>query len=68
MENIISVPVPVSKRFKDDFAAKPASLTCKECGTRVDQKDKCLCRPHLCYKCCECGLDCDACNCSVKLK
>lgn len=39
-------------------------IKCKHCGRQMKQKDKCLCRPHLCFKCCECGFDCDICNCS----
>lgn len=42
---------------------KPTS-TCKKCRGLMDSKEKCLCRPWLCYKCCECGLDCDLCSCS----
>lgn len=42
------------------------SVTCKKCGRQMKQKDKCDCRPWLCYECCECGLDCDLCGCSHK--
>jgi len=40
------------------------TVTCKRCGRQMKQRDKCLCRPYLCFKCCECGFDCDTCNCS----
>jgi glyoxylase-like metal-dependent hydrolase (beta-lactamase superfamily II) len=39
-------------------------LVCKKCGIKMEQKDKCRCRPYLCFKCCQCGLDCDLCSCS----
>lgn len=41
-------------------------LTCKRCHRPIKQEDKCLCRPWLCFHCCECGLDCDLCSCSHK--
>ena len=41
-------------------------LICKKCGSRMEQKDKCRCRPYLCFRCCQCGLDCDLCSCSHK--
>ena len=41
-------------------------VVCKKCHREMEQKDKCQCRPYLCFKCCECGLDCDNCNCSHK--
>lgn len=41
-------------------------LVCKKCHRPVRLEDKCLCQPHLCYRCCECGLDCDTCSCSHK--
>jgi glyoxylase-like metal-dependent hydrolase (beta-lactamase superfamily II) len=40
------------------------AITCKRCGRQMKQKDKCWCRPYLCFNCCECGLDCDLCYCS----
>jgi glyoxylase-like metal-dependent hydrolase (beta-lactamase superfamily II) len=40
------------------------SVVCKKCGRKMEQKDKCFCRPYLCFNCCECGLDCDLCYCS----
>jgi glyoxylase-like metal-dependent hydrolase (beta-lactamase superfamily II) len=48
---------------------KPAvkvTVTCKKCGRQMIQHDKCQCRPYLCFRCCECGMDCDACSCSHK--
>ncbi len=41
-------------------------LKCKKCHKKMGQKDKCKCRPWLCFRCCECGLDCDLCSCSHK--
>jgi glyoxylase-like metal-dependent hydrolase (beta-lactamase superfamily II) len=60
--------VPVKKEDKKE-KAKDANLvliTCKRCGKQMMQKDKCQCRPWLCFECCECGLDCDNCSCSHK--
>jgi glyoxylase-like metal-dependent hydrolase (beta-lactamase superfamily II) len=39
-------------------------MKCKKCGRLLNKKNKCLCRTWLCFKCCECGLDCDLCACS----
>jgi len=41
-------------------------VVCKKCGMEMRQKDKCRCRPYICFRCCECGLDCDLCGCSHK--
>ncbi len=48
---------------KDNLAI---SVTCKKCGKKMRQRDKCLCRPYLCIHCCECGFDCPVCGCSHK--
>jgi glyoxylase-like metal-dependent hydrolase (beta-lactamase superfamily II) len=40
------------------------TVICKNCGAEMKQREKCQCRPYLCYRCCECGLDCMACSCS----
>ena len=40
---------------------------CKKCHRpflRIE--DRCQCRPKICYRCCECGQDCDLCNCRHK--
>ncbi|MCX6718463.1 MAG: MBL fold metallo-hydrolase [Candidatus Staskawiczbacteria bacterium] len=42
------------------------AVTCKKCHRQMSQKDKCECRPYLCFHCCECGMDCGACSCSHK--
>jgi len=42
------------------------TVTCKKCGNQMRQQDKCQCRPYLCFRCCECGLDCNLCSCSHK--
>jgi len=39
-------------------------LACKRCSMAMEQRDKCRCRPYLCFRCCECGIDCDTCSCS----
>jgi len=44
------------------------SVQCKRCGRQMRQKDKCQCRPWLCFMCCECELDCDACSCSHRAR
>ena len=41
-------------------------VKCKKCGAEMSQKDKCQCRPYICFRCCECGLDCNVCSCSHK--
>jgi len=41
---------------------------CKKCHREMPTKhDSCRCRHFLCYKCCECGIDCDLCSCSHKI-
>lgn len=45
-------------------AGSKIAVTCKKCGAQMKQKDKCPCRPYLCFRCCECHLDCDYCSCS----
>jgi hypothetical protein len=47
-------------------AEQKVGSQCKKCHRLMKQKDKCACRPWLCYNCCECGLDCDLCGCSHK--
>ena len=40
-------------------------MPCKKCGRPIaSKKDICICRPWLCYGCCECTWDCELCNCS----
>lgn len=48
---------------------KPVFLgACQKCRRPFKKlEDKCECRPFLCYHCCECGLDCDLCNCRHKI-
>lgn len=41
-------------------------VMCRKCEKLMRSKDKCLCRPWLCFDCCECHLDCDLCGCSHK--
>ena len=42
------------------------TITCKRCGRQIVQREKCQCRPFLCFRCCECGIDCNLCGCSHK--
>jgi len=53
---------------KDGVERKESNivLICKRCGRPMRQKDKCQCRPWLCFNCCECGMDCDLCSCGHK--
>ena len=41
-------------------------LKCKKCKKVMGKKEACLCRPTICYRCCECDLDCELCYCSHK--
>jgi len=43
-------------------------VKCKKCGRQMEEEDKCECRPWLCFRCCECGFDCENCSCSHKKK
>lgn len=60
--------VPVKKEIEESVAVKKIKITvtCKKCGVQMSQQDKCLCRPYICFRCCECGLDCALCSCSHK--
>ncbi|MFI5391649.1 MAG: MBL fold metallo-hydrolase [Bacteriovoracales bacterium] len=41
---------------------------CKKCRTPFTKnKDKCFCQEWLCYHCCECEMDCNACNCKHRI-
>lgn len=38
--------------------------SCKKCHRPfVRSRDKCLCQQWLCYRCCECDMDCNVCRC-----
>ena len=42
---------------------------CRKCHQPIRNKLlSCRCRPYLCYRCCECGIDCDLCNCSHRAR
>ncbi len=42
--------------------------SCKKCHRPfLKTEDRCKCRPKICYRCCECGQDCDLCNCRHKI-
>lgn len=41
---------------------------CRKCRVPFKKiEDKCECRPYFCYHCCECGMDCNLCNCKHKI-
>ncbi len=44
------------------------TVLCKKCHSPLKSSDICLCRPWFCFKCCECDIDCDFCNCGHKSK
>ncbi|MDP3882949.1 MAG: MBL fold metallo-hydrolase [Candidatus Staskawiczbacteria bacterium] len=54
---------PVAKRAK---VAGKNGLICQKCHKPMKRRERCICRPRLCFRCCECGLDCDLCSCSHK--
>lgn len=55
--------------IKVSLADKKPFAVCKKCHREImDKMDSCRCRPYLCFRCCECGLDCDLCNCSHRKK
>lgn len=42
-------------------------IVCKTCKRSIEkQQDICICRPWLCFRDCECGIDCNTCNCYHK--
>jgi glyoxylase-like metal-dependent hydrolase (beta-lactamase superfamily II) len=46
---------------------KKVIIVCKNCKRPVQkQRDLCLCRTYLCYRCCKCDLYCDLCNCKQR--
>ena len=53
-------------KIKIKKASQRIVIKCKKCHREMVQKDKCQCRPHICFRCCECHTDCDLCNCSHK--
>lgn len=65
---------PMFKSFKNGEAKKQAAIlkakyakavvVCRKCHKQIDEGDRCLCRPWLCYNCCECCFDCELCSCS----
>ena len=58
--------VPVKNEVTEESIEAKIIVKCKRCGTEMKQQDKCQCRPYICFRCCECGLDCDNCSCSHK--
>jgi glyoxylase-like metal-dependent hydrolase (beta-lactamase superfamily II) len=64
-------------RVKKGMAADPVlrkkaeqktDTFCKKCQKPLVITDKCLCRPWLCFKCCECDLDCETCSCAHRAR
>lgn len=62
LESIFVGEVPERESLDSAIVVK-----CKRCGREMQRRDKCRCRPYLCIKHCECGLDCQACGCSHKV-
>ncbi len=50
-----------------EYIEPKIALRCKKCKREMKQKDKCQCRPFLCFRCCECALDCYVCSCSHRV-
>jgi len=67
--------VDKNKILKDRLEIKEKTKTetnfiiCKKCKKVIEKpEDACLCRPYLCYRCCECDINCDLCSCKRKHK
>lgn len=59
----------LEKENKDNqnrYKESKNGLVCKICHKPMKQEERCTCRPYLCFRCCECGIDCDLCVCSHK--
>ena len=56
----------VKKYFNNIRGERKIVVMCKKCSRRMNQKDECLCRPWLCFGCCNCETGCSLCNCSHK--
>jgi glyoxylase-like metal-dependent hydrolase (beta-lactamase superfamily II) len=41
---------------------------CKKCRRPMKKNERCICNTKICFRCCECGLDCELCSCSHKRK
>ena len=55
----LSEEMKLISKFKEGVK----DLKCKKCKRVMVKKDRCLCRQWLCYRCCECGMDCELCYC-----
>lgn len=56
---------PVATNGKKNGHGK--TVLCRKCRRPIiGDNDNCTCRPWLCWRCCECGSDCNACGCSHK--
>ncbi|MCX6724377.1 MAG: MBL fold metallo-hydrolase [Candidatus Staskawiczbacteria bacterium] len=62
------IEAPAKEEIEAKLKESKVSVACRKCGKQMIQKDRCKCRPWLCYRCCECHLDCDNCSCSHKKK
>lgn len=56
--------------IKNGKRVKPEILgNCKKCHRLfLKFKDKCACQEWLCFKCCECEVDCGVCNCKHRIR
>lgn len=51
------------------IAVLPVKGKCKKCKRPFGMlADNCFCQEWLCYRCCECKINCNVCNCSVKAR
>jgi len=54
----------VEEKVKEEPKESGVIFKCRKCGIEMKKKERCNCRQWLCYKCCECHIDCDNCRCS----
>lgn len=60
-------PKNIFASIKDKLIIKRLG-NCKKCGKPfIKIEDKCVCQLQLCFRCCECDVDCDLCNCKHKI-
>lgn len=60
--------LPEPKKPANKKAPKLLGL-CRKCKRLIIiQQDWCICQPTICYRCCECDIDCEVCNCKHRRK
>jgi len=59
LAQVVEEVIKVTKKSK-------AAEVCRKCNRPMKRDDRCACRPWICFRCCECHLDCDLCSCSHK--